>query len=260
MKLLLALLAPVPLATCRAALVVLILSGAVGRLSAQSFDAASVKAADPASQGGGVMRVPGRLFYRNWDLRRLLMEAYDVRDFQIVGPDWLIAADQFHGGGRYVVNATFPAGTSKGDVHRMLQSLLVERFSLKTHFERREQPVYVLTVGPAGLKLKAGDSTVSGQVLRGSPGHIEGECATLSGLADLLTRQLDRAVLDMTNTEGLWNIDLTWVPSRADEADTGFSGPTVFSAIRKLGLDLTPRKLPIDVLVVDAGQRIPLEN
>lgn len=238
------------------------LSGALAQTGekAPSFDVASVKLSDPESQGGGVSRTPGRVSYRNWDLRRLLMEAYNLRDFQIAGPDWLIAPDQLHGSGRYVVSATFPPDTTRADMRRMLQSLLRERLSLKIHFEQRERPVYVLTVASGGLKLKPGDPQVLGQVLRGSPGHIEGERVPLSSLANLLTRQLDRAVLDMTNVEGMWDIDLTWVPNQPSEPDGNFTGPTVFTAIRKLGLELTPRKLPIEILVLDSGQRIPSEN
>ena len=40
----------------------------------------------------------------------------------------------------------------------MLQKLLAERFQLTSHRERREMPVYVLTLAKGGSKLTAADA------------------------------------------------------------------------------------------------------
>ena len=37
-------------------------------------------------------------------------------------------------------------------------------------------------------------------------------------------------------------------------------GPSIFSAIRELGLDLVSRKVPVKRLVVDSAEKVPTAN
>jgi len=55
---------------------------------------------------------------------------------------------------RYEIAANLPSGATREQVPQMLQALLAERFQLKVHRESREFPVYALTVGKGGLKIK----------------------------------------------------------------------------------------------------------
>jgi uncharacterized protein (TIGR03435 family) len=48
-----------------------------------------------------------------------------------------------------------PAGATREQFQHMLRSLLEERFKLALHLERKEMPVYELTVAESGLKMKA---------------------------------------------------------------------------------------------------------
>src|SRR4051794_29852817 len=58
------------------------------------FEVVSVKAANATSgrltmNGGPGTGDPGRISYTNIMLRRILLSAYDVKNYQISGPEWL---------------------------------------------------------------------------------------------------------------------------------------------------------------------------
>jgi uncharacterized protein (TIGR03435 family) len=50
------------------------------------------------------------------------------------------------------IAAKVPAGATKEQFERMQQKLLEERLKLTFHHERKEMPVYELTVGEKGLR------------------------------------------------------------------------------------------------------------
>jgi uncharacterized protein (TIGR03435 family) len=125
----------------------------------QTFDAASIKpAAMPTMGGRGMIRMagpsggpgtndPGRVHYPFINLKNLLMNAYDVKGFQISGPSWLDTE-------RFDIQATMPPETTKEQFRVMLQNLLAERFGLKVHHETKELPMYSLVVAKGGPKMK----------------------------------------------------------------------------------------------------------
>ena len=126
-----------------------------------SFEVATIKPAPPldqakllaAYQSGGKMPIganidSGRAEYLYVDLKTLLTYAYGVKPYQISGPDWMATT-------RFDIVAKMPAGSTKDDAPKMLQSLLEERFKLTTHRTSAEHPVLALVVGKGGPKLKA---------------------------------------------------------------------------------------------------------
>ncbi len=56
------------------------------------------------------------------------MNAYGVKDFQIVGPGWL-------GDERFTIDATMPPATTKDQTRAMLRNLLADRFKVELHRE-----------------------------------------------------------------------------------------------------------------------------
>jgi uncharacterized protein (TIGR03435 family) len=46
----------------------------------------------------------------------------------------------------------------------------------------------------------------------------------------------------------------------AADAASDPSGSSIFQAVQALGLKLDPRKLPLDMIVVDKGDKVPTEN
>lgn len=145
---------------------------------AKRFEVSSIR---PMPRGAPSLRQTGTLFeVVSTPLSSLLARAFGVEPFQIVGPDWLTTE-------RFAVRATIPAGASPRDVPGMLQSLLAERFNLKTHREQRKMPIYELVVGKAGLRISevpavddvesaipgASGQTVGGDSTSGLPGDEE---------------------------------------------------------------------------------------
>jgi uncharacterized protein (TIGR03435 family) len=129
--------------------------GQTGNLS-PSFEVASIKPAAPPSdphrmmvgmRGGPGTPDPGQITFSNVSLRNVLMQAYDVKDFQISGPSWL-------GSERYDITAKVPPGTTKEQFRLMLQNLLAERFQVSLHHETKELPMYALVVAKGGVKMK----------------------------------------------------------------------------------------------------------
>jgi uncharacterized protein (TIGR03435 family) len=89
-----------------------------------------------------------RAVFTFMSLKRLISYAYGVQPYQITGPDWL-PTDRFD------ITATLPAGATKDDVPRMMQSLLRDRFHLEArHATLDDQPVIALETAKTGLKLK----------------------------------------------------------------------------------------------------------
>jgi uncharacterized protein (TIGR03435 family) len=97
--------------------------------------------------GGPGTPDPGQLTYTNVSLKNVMINAYDVNDYQINGPNWLDRE-------RFDIVAKIPQGTTKEQFRLMLQSLLAERFKLALHHETKELPMYALVLGKGGSKLK----------------------------------------------------------------------------------------------------------
>jgi uncharacterized protein (TIGR03435 family) len=138
----------------RASLATLISVACISVTFGQTFEVASVKPSDPASQGrGGVPQGgpgtndPGRITYSRVTLQRLIAQAYGVDFDQIQAPGWISEE-------RYDVRATVPPGATKDDLKVMFQHLLEERFKLALHHITKDYPVYELTIAKGGSKLK----------------------------------------------------------------------------------------------------------
>jgi len=120
------------------------------------FEVATIKPSAPpgngpiriGSRGGPGSGDPGRVTYSYSRIRDLMVDAYDVKWYQIFGgPGWLDTS-------RFEIVAKVPDGATKEQVRIMLQNLLADRFKLAIHRETKELPIYALTVGPRGPKLQ----------------------------------------------------------------------------------------------------------
>jgi uncharacterized protein (TIGR03435 family) len=200
--------------------------------------------------------------------------AYGVGRYQLSAPDWLNSA-------RFDINARVPPGATTDQYRLMLQNLLAERFKLALHHETREIPIYEMTVAKNGPKLKEspvdpsepdpglqpprrwsspppGAASVGGamQVVK-QP--IEWLTAALSGM-------LGRPVTDATGLKGKYDIQLGWTGfglNASADRDAGAidAGPPLAQAVEEqLGLKLTAKKAPFDVVVIDRIEKEPTEN
>ena len=216
-------------------------------------------------------------------MRVVLMEAFQVKNYQITGPSWL-DDDCFE------IVAKMPEGATSGQIPAMLRAMLAERFKLAAHKEDRPRPVYALVVDKGGPKFKTASLNFRRTGLR--PGQVSFSAApdtqgfkgalTMATVAHFLSGHLDRPVQDLTGLQGTYDIDLAWMPDPgidrrspsthsfatdpASSSSTGIDLPaaptaTLFTAIRdSLGLKLEPRKEPVEMVVVDHLERVPTGN
>jgi uncharacterized protein (TIGR03435 family) len=238
------------------------------------FEVASVKRAKRCDYDRTIDA--GYVALRGVPLKPVLREAFKVRMEQIEGPSWL-ETDCFE------ISAKLPKGATKDQLPAMLHALLTERFKLVAHKEDRSRSGYALVVDKGGPKFKEDDPKANfmgshaGQMLYGFPGHgaLKG-VMTMATLAANLSRQGYGPVQDFTGLTGKYGIDLTWTPDKAFEpravdataaaatppgADIPApEGPSLFAAVRSLGLRLERRNLQVQFLVIDHIERIPIEN
>jgi len=197
-------------------------------------------------------------------LQRLLMTAYNVQGFRIVGgPDWLTSK-------RWDLQAKPDAPASPGQVRPMLRALLEERFQLHSHSEKRNLPVYELVIADKGSKVPraaAGEAPPSVRVANGS---IQLTKALSSTFASQLSYALGRPVIDKTELAGEYDFALQWTPvtgedggptsaglpyGTPEEPAATQNGPSIFTAIQEqLGLRVRSGRGPVDVLVIDSVQ------
>jgi uncharacterized protein (TIGR03435 family) len=129
--------------------------------SSLTFDVASVRpsadlrsaAMQQAMQAGKMpkfgVNIEGlRAEYNQMALRDLVANAYEVKPFQVSGPDAL-------NGQRFDIAAKMPEGSTAADAPKMLRALLEERFKLEATSKTEERPVLALVVGKSGPKMKA---------------------------------------------------------------------------------------------------------
>jgi uncharacterized protein (TIGR03435 family) len=214
------------------------------------FEAASVKPNKSGSNHSESHGTPGQLVALNMSLRAYICRAYNVRDYQVSGPDWMSSE-------KFDIVAKYPPHSGDSQQGPRLQKLLADRFKLAIHRESKEFPVYALVAAKNGHKIKPvednGDHNTNTE-----RGKFVGKGVTMARFAEFLARNMDRPVVDLSEIKGVFNITLEWTP---DEAGSDAAGPTLLTAIQQqLGLKLQPQKAPIDMIVVDHAERVPVEN
>jgi uncharacterized protein (TIGR03435 family) len=217
---------------------------------------------------------------RNLALRRLILIAWDIQDYQLSGdPAWIDS-------GHYDIEATAAPGATVQQMEGpMLQALLEERFRLTIHRETRQLPVYELAIAKDGPKLqpsKEGSCTpysvdssppASTPVLtQGAPRPnfcgfhrvpddgfnrtLDGTGITTAGLAETLSRtynsSLGRNIIDATGLTGTFDVHLKWAIDPLSSSTGPDTSSSIFAALQEqLGLKLESAKAPVEVLVID---------
>jgi len=166
-------------------------------------------------------------------MRDYIARAYNLKLYQVSGPEWLTTE-------RYDLSAKLPEGTKPDQIWDMMQALLLERFQLKSHREKKDLPIYALIVGrpplklqesapdPAGTERKTAVNVAASGSADGvsvdlgngayysfvPPGKFEAKKISMDLLARSLERYTDRPILDMTELKG--NYDLTFNVNNED--------------------------------------------
>jgi uncharacterized protein (TIGR03435 family) len=233
-----------------------IFTGFHGLAQSPAFDAASVKLATEESMripGRRIQTSPGSLITHGLSLRACIMWAYNI-PAQIVGPDWLdgVRLD-------IVAKAAAPAGDK--ELYLMLRTLLAERMGVKAHVERREMPVYALTLAKGRPKFF--ESTTEGPMVSGQDkGALLIQRVSMSELAAEVGRGFDRPVVDATGLKGRYDIRIDVASVAAvNQADRMDAATAMMTALQEqMGLKLEGRKDWVDVLVIDHAEKTPTEN
>ena len=94
----------------------------------------------------------------------------------------------------------------------------------------------------------------------------------MTSLAILLEAFTGKPVLDKTGLAGLYDFRIEFSPEGLDGAvsralasvpvqgEPGYGGPTLFGALKQLGLSLESVTAPLDVIVIDSADQIPTDN
>jgi uncharacterized protein (TIGR03435 family) len=254
-----------------------------------SYEVATIKPLD-SDTADRVVKLPPGTFLNPLSLRRYIMDAYGAKyAAQVIGgPDW-INKDSYviHGKVPEDIEAALQKKTSQDRIDQnrsMQQSLLADRFRLKTHFETRVLPVYEFVPAKGGLKIsevpapperQLGDPPISHRSGDPLPPGTSISSFNSNGLRVLNARAIkmallariiggdagDRPVVDHTGFTGYFDIkDLTWAPLGDASVDSTPDAPSLIGALEKtLGIKLVPAKDPIEVLVIDHIET-PSEN
>jgi uncharacterized protein (TIGR03435 family) len=172
-----------------------------------------------------------------YSLRDYIRTAYRLKDYQIVGPDWLTAV-------RFDVDAKLPDGATRPQVPEMLQSLLAARFELTSHRGAKDLPIYGLVVASGGSKLQEsaadpdnpppadpdkaprnvtasanGGARGGGSVNLGNGSYysiqidrFEAKKLTMPVFTESISRFLDRPVIDATGLKAAYDFVLPITP------------------------------------------------
>jgi bla regulator protein BlaR1 len=251
---------------------------------ARHFEVASIKPSSSADQ---------RLFYNmfniqsggqftvsNITVKRLIQDAWRIKDFQISGgPGWI-------GSERFDIGAKPDGPVSVEEFQGMLQSLLADRFQLAIKENAKEMPVYALVVANGGPKIKGAHESDPNIVdLSDAPipqsgnrprvtiirrGRLTAQGLAIASLANTLADILGRIVLDKTGLMGMYDIKLEWKPDENQVAMFGamgvpdgfgapppdWDGPTLFTALEEqLGLKLDSQKGPVEIFTIEHVER-----
>lgn len=245
----------------------------------------------------------------------LIRTAYRVKAYQVTGPDWMksqrfdILAKMPEGASKDQVPEMLQALLTerfKLEIHRdhkeqSVYALVVGKGGPKLKASPADaegapaadgsgsKPVMMVDGGSISVSRQGQGAVVHGgpmgttRVSMGPNGamHMEADKMTMAGFSDMLSRFVDRPVVDMTEIKGTYQVgvDLSMddlknaarsagmalpvgaEPSKSPgDAASDPSGGTIFSAVQQLGLKLDARKLPVEMIVVDHAEKVPTEN
>lgn len=114
--------------------------------AAPAFEVASVK---PSKAEEGRFHWTSKndnLDVPNLPLRTVILAAYEIKDYQLTGPDWLASV-------RFDIAAKAPSLTKDDEMPARMQALLADRFHLTVRRETKPMAAYALVVAKGGQKI-----------------------------------------------------------------------------------------------------------
>jgi uncharacterized protein (TIGR03435 family) len=229
-----------------------------------TFEVLSIKPrTEPAVLAGPQGARPGGVFEMvNVPLVRLILFAYDLRDYQVVeGPGWARTE-------RFDVSARAGSAVPVADIRVMLQSALADRFMLHIRREPRQMTGYALVVaradGRLGSNLKKSDDNCKRMLRR--PDNLPPKavsmvgCSAMTDFARSATTMMGAPVVDRTGLTELYEFLMVYSSAPAGPfSDAGADDsqyPIYMTALQEqLGLKLEASRETVDVLVIESAER-----
>lgn len=231
------------------------------------FEVATIKPSDPNQRGWGInVNRSGMLITRNTTLADLIKFAYDLHPKQVIGAPAWFDSDRFDVSGK----PSSPGLPSVKQMQVMMQKMLVDRFSLTFHKDKKELTAYAITVSKGGDKIQKETNANSPLPGFGGPPQrgFNVRNATLTEFASVMQAQfMDQPVVDQT---GLGDVRYTFVlkftpdasmrpfggagagPEAQPAAPDQDAPPDLFGAMeQQLGLHMQKTKAAVDVMVID---------
>jgi uncharacterized protein (TIGR03435 family) len=258
------------------------------------FEVAAIKPSGPLTSNSILgLNADRSQIHISWSsLTDLVNMAYRVRRYQISGPDWL-------GSDHFDIVAKVPEGFDKKNIPEMLQSMLQDRFKMKSHWEKKEVAVYTLGLSKPVPNLKEsappeaeqhfptgninGMRSVidfgSGSTFAFADNMLDAKKLNMDQFTEWFSNFMDKPVLNNTGLKGYYDFQLklslsdfqtmwTWavmaggviVPPQAQPRADGLSLELLPNSLKEVGFKLERGKGQIDVLVIDSIQKNPTEN
>jgi uncharacterized protein (TIGR03435 family) len=215
------------------------------------------------------LQTQGRFTATNITPRTLIEFAYGVKDYQLAeAPKWIQSE-------HYDIEAVKPDSIAAqgpldlAQTKLMVQSLLAERFDLRLTYGTKEVSGFALTVAGDGSKL-VDQGVLSAYVtsVQMETDHLTLTGSTVGNLAEQLSLNLGRPVVDRTGLKGVYDLTLQWQPDQnpfsafaetdqnrlATDTNPGVEslGSSIFGLLQEqLGLKLEPQKSSVVTLVIN---------
>ncbi len=263
------------------------------------FEVASVRATPPSDQHGlslGFRMDAAGIHIGSLTLREVVATAYRVKTYQVRGPDWTETerfdinatfaqgskADQIPEMLQALLTERFGLTLHREQKEMPVYALVIGKpplrlqgFPADSHAGTPMDPMSgTLSGGPAGIYRDFGNGSSYSFV----GGKFEGKKLSAAALARELDRYADRPIVDMTELKDAYDVRFEVIPEdyqvllRRAAVNSGMVIPAQImraidndsnplpQAIEQVGLKLEPRRMSVDLLVIDQVRRTPIEN
>jgi uncharacterized protein (TIGR03435 family) len=263
---------------CEAVIFLLLAFPAVAQ--AQAFEVISIKPARSGDPRDMRLRVlpSGDLNASAVPVLLLLGYAYDAPvnpSPRVSGlPGWPETYDIEAKAPANAVPPGLPEREKRRRMQEMIRGLLADRFKLLMRVEQKRMPVYALTVASGGPNLQkstiaekdcifdTGTSESCHNFIAGRGHPLSARAINMDDLAQYIENWTDLPVVNRTAVSGLFAVETEgWSPMRLPPPPPGTPAvpfddlPTLFTVLRKLGLELTQQEATVPVYVVEHIER-----
>jgi uncharacterized protein (TIGR03435 family) len=248
-----------------------------------AFDVISIKPNHDTGPRRMIWISPTGFTAKQASLRDIIRMAYGVKgDDQVIGgPSWMNSEffDVEAKASEADIEAAkpLPIDERRKQLSLMLQSMLADRFELKTSIETHELPVYALVVARGGMKMKEvqvdpfpppGTQPPPGahlpRLMNTDQRVWTASAFPMGEFTNFLSQfeELDsRVVTDETGLKGNYDFVLSGVSMGPQPMEGNHETPpepttSIFTALQEqLGLKLESRKAPVEVVVIEHAER-----